>query len=52
MTDVLRTLGREQEADKTNMHYMELKDSIMNSRYVINCEHIVLPVFRQGVKLQ
>lgn len=40
MTDVLRTLGREQEADKTNMHYMELKDSIMNSRYVINCEQI------------
>ena len=28
------------EAAKTNMHYMELKDSIMNSRYVINCEQV------------
>lgn len=40
VTDVLKELGRDHDAAKTNMHYMELKDSIMNARYVINCEQV------------
>ena len=40
ISSVLTELGRDGEASAARMHYLELKDSIMNSRYLINCEQV------------
>ncbi len=40
LTSVNRLNGQEKEAEETNSHYLALKDSVMNSRYLLNFEQI------------
>ena len=40
LTSVYRLNGQEKEAEETNSHYLVLKDSVMNSRYLLNFEQI------------